>query len=385
VTWRRRFLAVALAGLLLPAGCTPAKESPPTFEPAWRKASLPTPAGAVGRLVLRDAAVCDGRWFVVGAVQDQAGGTVPAAWSSADGTAWATVRIAAKTYYGKQNVLSSVACRGGVMAALGAKVGGAHGNPRTSSWRQTPDGVLHEVTAPFELFGGPQAVNVVRLDAGPAGWLISGNRMSGAAAWVSPDAAVFRIVERAPGLASGAAGETWAFDGTAGADGWLMVGGVLPKGRIDRDPTGWRSADGVSWEQVPAAGASEAYEELQRVVAGAVPIAVGVRGATFGAWRLDAGRWQPAGAFGAVRPGGMSGARALAVVGGRLFCVTADGVSHTLWVSDDGGVRWRPGVLPVPVPAGLDRTVVVAGGEGRLLALTDDAANGRIYLAETAK
>jgi hypothetical protein len=106
---------------------------------------------------------------------------------------------------------------------------------------------------------------------------------------------------------------------------------------------------------------------------------------TLGAWRLDAGQWQPAGAFGAVRPGGMSGARALAVVGGRLFCVTADGVSHTLWVSQDGGVRWRPGVLPVPVPAGLDRTVVVAGGEGRLLALTDDAANGRIYLAETGK
>jgi hypothetical protein len=78
VTWRRRFLAVALAGLLLPAGCTPAKESPPTFEPAWREASLPTPADAVGRLVLRDAAVCDGRWFVVGAVQDQAGGTVTA-------------------------------------------------------------------------------------------------------------------------------------------------------------------------------------------------------------------------------------------------------------------------------------------------------------------
>ena len=55
------------------------------------------------------------------------------------------------------------------MAALGAKFGGAHGYPRTSSWQQTPDGVLREVTAPFELFGGPQAVNVVADRCGSAG------------------------------------------------------------------------------------------------------------------------------------------------------------------------------------------------------------------------
>lgn len=89
-------------------------------------------------MMLRDAASCDGRWFVVGAVADASGGTRPAAWFSADGSAWVPLRVEARTFYGRQNVLSSVACRGGRMAALGAKTGGAHGNPRTSTWRELP-------------------------------------------------------------------------------------------------------------------------------------------------------------------------------------------------------------------------------------------------------
>ena len=383
---RRAGLVLLAVVLPLAGGCE--ADAPPAPEPplavAWQPAALPLPADAAGNLIVRDAVACSRVWFVVGAVRDARGGTRPAAWTSPDARTWTALKVDARTYYGKQNVLSTVACRDGRLAAVGAKSGGAHGYPRTSSWHQTADGVLHEVTAPFELFGGPRAVNVARMDGGPAGFLISGNRMSGAAAWLSPDAAKFEIREGAPALASDTSGETWAFDGTATADGWLVVGGFLPKGRIDRDVMGWRSADGSVWERVPAAGASDAYEELQRVVLhDAVPVGVGLRGTAFGVWRLTAGEWRPVGSFGSVPPGGLSAVRALAAAGDRLFCVTTDGKAYSLWVSDDGGAGWRAAAVPVPVPARAETALVVAGDRDRVVLVSDDGAESRIFTAST--
>jgi hypothetical protein len=382
----RGWFAALVAGALLVAGCGDDPEPAPEPSPvavAWRDAVLPLPAGSSGAVMVRDATSCPGVWFAVGAVRDAQGGTSPAAWSSTDGVTWSPLRIVARTYYGRQNVLSSVACREGRVAALGAKTGGAHANPRTSSWRQDAAGVLQEVTAPFELFGGPQAVNVVRMDAGPRGFLITGNRMSGAAVWTSVDSAKFQIVERAPQLASDAAGETWAFDGTAVSEGWLAVGGFLPKGRIDRDPMGWRSADGSAWSRVTSSDASDAYEELQRVVVlDSVPVAVGVRGPVFGVWRLDGDRWRPVGSFGAVQSGGASSVRSVSVVGRQLFAVTADRAGYAVWVSDDGGARWAPVGMPSAMPAGPENAVVVAGAGGRAVLVSDDGISGRLYTAE---
>lgn len=381
----RRAGAALLTCLLVAGGCAAAPEPEPTpVALPWRAVAVPVPPGGAGRVMVRDAVACPGAWFAVGAVRDDAGGTRPAAWSSVDGVAWSPVPVSAESFYGRQNVLSSVACRDGRMAALGAKSGGAHGNPRTSSWHQGADGVLREVRAPFELYGGPYAVNVTRMDAGPAGFVIAGNRMSGAAAWTSPDAAAFRIHERAPGLASDAAGETWAFDAVGLPDGWLMVGGFLPAGRVDRDAAGWRSADGSVWRRVPAAGATGGYEEMHRVaVRDGVPVGVGLRGSTFGAWRLEADRWRPAGAFGAVPAGGSSAVRSLSVSGGRLFCVTADASAYGLWVSDDAGSSWRAASVPAAVRPVAESALAVAGGEGRVVLLSDDAADGRIYVSET--
>lgn len=383
----RGWFGALVAGALLVSGCSADPEPAPDPSPVsvpWRDAVLPVPAGSSGAVVVRDATFCPGAWFAVGAVRDAQGGTSPAAWSSADGVSWAALKIVARTYYGRQNVLSSVACHSGRVAALGAKTGGAHANPRTSSWHQDAAGVLQEVTAPFELFGGPQAVNVVRMDAGPRGFLISGNRMSGASVWLSPDSAKFSIVERAPQLASDAAGETWAFDGVAVGDGWLAVGGFRAKGRIDRDPMGWRSADGSAWSRVTSSDASDAYEELQRVaVLDSVPVAVGVRGSVFGVWRLDGDRWQPVGSFGAVRSGGASSVRSVSAVGRRLFAVTSDGSGFAVWASDDGGARWAPVGLPAATPAGPENAMVVAGGGGRAVLVSDDGVGGRVYSAET--
>ena len=159
---------------------------------------------------------------------------------------------------------------------------------------------------------------MARMDAGPEGFLISGNRMTGAAVWLSPDAAKFEILEGAPALASDATGETWAFDGTATPDGWLVVGGLLPERPHRPGPDGLASADGAAWVRVPAAGASAAYEELQRVVVrDGVPVAVGLPGrpSARGGWSgaVAAGRVVRDGAAGAGRRWGAGGGR------GRLF------------------------------------------------------------------
>ena len=374
-------LVAACEGDPAPARSTaPASASGPA-PVSWHAAALPAEGGSA---MLRDAVQCPDGFFVVGAIRDARGGTRPAAWTSPDGAAWTALSFAATSYYGKQNILYAAACGGGRLAALGAKVGGAHGNPRTSSWVGSPQGPLREVTAPFELFGGPRALNVARLQAGQPGFLIAGNRMSGAAAWTSRDASKFEIHEGAPGLASGADGVSWAFDGLGGGDGWLLLGGWLPAGRTDRDAAGWTSADGSSWRRLPAAGATEAYEELHRgVLLDDVPVAVGVSGATFGAWRLAGGSWQPAGSFGTVHPGGGSAARSLTVAGSTLWAVTTDGSAYATWRSTDAGAGWHPVPLPGPMPPGAETSVVLASGDARVVLITDDGIGARIYWTET--
>ena len=56
--------------------------------PRWHALALPMPAGPTGRLMLRDAVACAGRWYVVGAVGGADGATRPAAWTSTDARTW---------------------------------------------------------------------------------------------------------------------------------------------------------------------------------------------------------------------------------------------------------------------------------------------------------
>jgi len=384
-----RWAVAAVLCLTAPlAACdAPAERADDPVDPGWREVTLPLPAGVSGRPVPRDATVCDGRWYAVGAIVDPAGATVPAAWTSSDATTWTPMRMRAKSYYGKQNVLYSAGCRSGRLAAIGGKVGGAHGNPRVSSWYHLPDGSMDEVIAGFELYGGPYAVNVARLVAGPDGFLITGNRTSGAAVWMSPDASEFEIIEAAPGLASDAHGETWAFDATPVSAGWLLVGGLIGAGRIDRDPLAWTSPDGRRWTRVPVDGGRDGdgdqeYDEFQRVVVadGGTPVAVGLRGRAFGAWRQEAGKWQAVGRFGAAAATGAPAVRGLSVAGDALIAATSDGVDHALWRSADGGRSWGAVQAPAALPAGADRAVVVAASDDVILLLGDDGRAGRAWV-----
>ncbi|MFI6236094.1 hypothetical protein ACIBD9_21270 [Micromonospora sp. NPDC050784] len=387
----RRVIAVFGLFALLLSGCDgPAAPSgggsttaaAPALRPGWQPLTLPAPPDGPGRPLVRDAASCAGRWFVVGGVVDAAGGTRPAAWTSVDGTTWTVLTVRPDSFYGRQNVFLSAACRDGQVALIGAKVGGAHGYPRVSTWRQVADGALVEVQASFETYGGPTAVNVSRLAAGPRGWLIVGNRSAGAASWVgSPDAAEFALVEGAPELASDAVGVTWAFDAVATSSGWLAVGGLLPAGRIDRDPAVWSSPDGRSWRRTVLPGGSE-YEEMQRVVlADGVPVAVGLRGGTFGAWRQEAAGWVAAGTFGRRAGAGVPGVGSLVSSGGSLFAAVTDGARHSVWVSTDRGGSWREAATPLDVPAGVDRDVTLVAVGDRWWLAADDGTRAGLWWA----
>ncbi|MGC4847967.1 hypothetical protein ACLQ3F_12050 [Micromonospora sp. DT15] len=380
---RRMGAALGVLAVLVAAcgsSACPDCPEPLPVRPAWQSVVLPDAPGVLGRPVLRDATACAGRWYVVGGVVDPAGETHPAAWTSPDASSWVPLPLASVTFYGRQHVLSAAACRDGRLAAVGAKNGGAHGNPRTGTWRQASDGTLQEVDAPFERYAGPRAVNVARLAAGPRGWLIAGSRIDGAAVWISPDAAAFALVEGAPELAGDERGRTAAYDAVAVPSGWLMVGSLLPPGGTALVPLAWSSADGRSWRRA-ALPVVDGRGQAQRVaVAGGVPVAVGPVRAGFGSWRLTAQGWRPAGGFGAVGPG-VASAAGLVAVGQRLVAVTRDGDRHALWLSVDMGESWRAVSMPRSVPDSGDTAVSVTSTGDRLLLVTDDGKTSRAWWA----
>lgn len=384
----RRPLAAALVAALAIVGCQgPAPDGPE--RPRWDAVTLPMPPGWPGRLMLRDAAACGGKWYVVGAIGGAGGATRPAAWSSADGTSWTSIRLAPISYYGERAILYAVGCYQGRAAVVGAKAGGAHGNPRVRTWRQLPDGSLAENRAEFELYGGPTAVNVSRVAGGPGGWLIAGARESGAAVWHSADAADFEIQERVPPLASDAAMTTTAADVCAApGGGWLVGGSGRPAGRADRDPVVWASEDGVRWRRLvlPATGDDEAVQRLVRAPGGV--LALGVRGGGFAAWRWtgvtglpsSGGDWQETGRFGATGVGVVAGIEAVAASRTGVVATTVGADGHRVWTADRSGERWSSLALPADVRVGGDTATSVTAVDNRLLLTTDDGDRAQAWI-----
>jgi hypothetical protein len=345
--------------------------------------SLPLPPGPAGRIAVRDATACAGTWYVVGAVVGPDLATRPAAWTSADGHTWRPLTVAPTAYYARRNVLTSVACRGDRIAAIGSRSGGAHGNPRISSWYQRPDGTLVDVVAPFTLFGGSQAVDVGRLGAGPRGWVIAGNRTSGAAVWTSPDATRFALHDRDAALASDRVAETSAVDVTADEDGWTLVGRALVDGRTGSVPLAWSSPDGVRWTREQVAPASSVYADLQRVLTvGGRVVAVGLRGEHVGAWWRDRDRWHVGAAFGRLDPDRRSApfVSGLAATGDDLLVSVSDGTRFGVWTGAPTG-RWTEVRTPARPTATGDHQLTVAGAGGSVLLLADDGTTGRAWLA----
>jgi hypothetical protein len=355
--------------LVLAEACAAPPAPPPAPLPAfvaWTEAVLPMPPGTPGRLAVLDAADCDGLWYVVGGVLGAGGATRPAAWTSTDGRTWRSVTFTPLpgSYYGPEDLIYSVACADGRVAGIGARNGGAHGNPRVSTWHALADGRFAEVSAPFDTYGGDRAVNVARLAAGPSGFAIAGNRTSGAAVWLSRDGASFRLFEDAPSLANDASHRTLARDAVAAAGGqWAIVGGSAAKGSPDQEPAVWLTRDGSRFTPVDVPF-DPGYNELQRAVRlGGDIVAIGPRGQTVGAWRGPA--WTKGGTFGQAA----DGVQSLAAAGGRLIAASGPG----LWLSTDRGATWRP----LRAPAGAGKSMTVAGRAGMVLL----AAAGRVWTA----
>ncbi|WP_203793741.1 hypothetical protein [Actinoplanes couchii] len=295
------------------------------------------------------------------------------------------------SFYGEQSVLSSVACAGGRVVLLGAKSGGVHGNPRVSSWVGPLGGPVREVSAPFELFGGPDAVNAGRVRTASGKFLIVGNRVSGASVWSSPDGDRF-VLRPAAGVSS------WASDAVASGDGWLVVGAATRAGA--RSPAVWSWDETVGWVTRPVdmPGPGE--------LSWAGPVLLGVS-AGFRAWRQVDGRWvagpaiatgRKAGAAedpgkdggaldseedGGARYGVAGGTVSGAVVSGRVTALTGSDDRYRLWVSADSGVSWAEAALP----PGLSRSAVTAAtpaGSGDRLTLFWDAGEGaRVYTSDS--
>jgi hypothetical protein len=390
----KRFAALVGSILLLACSAACSGHKTPDIRPSagplglsWQEVNLPTPAGPAGRLALRDAQTCGGKWYVVGAVlgpgEDPAQvASRPAAWTSDDGRTWRAMTLQASSFYGKLQTLYTAACKDGKVAAIGAKSGGAHGNPRISTFYQQGDNLIEVTNAAFTLYGGSEAVNVGRLSAGPKGFIIAGNRVTGAAAWLSADATVFRIVENSPGLASDPNLDTQAQDGYVGDNGYVLVGGGLPKGKIDHDPFAWTSPDGDHWTRVALPRDSQ-YEDLQRVDrVGDKVVAVGLHGDTFGAWYSATGaEWQVGGRFGSgLSP--LADVRSMAVAGNAVLVSAQDGTKYGLYTSADGGQTWRTVSMPPGAhPSGSGKGLAVAVGRGELIAAGDDGTTGRIWIA----
>ncbi|MET8279231.1 hypothetical protein [Micromonospora sp. NPDC005174] len=386
----RRTVAVFGVVVTLLAGCRAADDErlPEPVRPRWEMADLPVPPGPPGRLIARDVTVCAGRWYVVGAVGAPDGGTRPAAWRSVDGRVWTSLPLRPISYYGERAILYAVGCSDDRIAVIGARSGGAHGNPRVRTWRQDADGGLTEVPAEFELYGGPEAVSASRIAGGAGGWLIAGARTSGAAVWRSADAADFVLVDDAPGLASDGAVTTIATDAVAVPEGWLVGGGGRPADRADRDPYVWSSGDGRAWTRLPlpATGTDEIVQRLVRV--GATVYALGVRGSGFQAWEWSpeatagADDWRARGGFGATGAGAVAGVEAVAGVdGGAVLAMTVASDGHRLWRSGGDASSWLPVTLPGRVSAGGDTSAAVAVAGGRMVVTLDDGVAARVWFA----
>jgi hypothetical protein len=375
--------AALLAVAVAVAGCSTGHDARVALHPRWQQVSLPVPPGAAGRLAPRDAISCSGTWYVVGAVVGPDGSTRPAAWTSTDGRTWRSLTLVPNDFYSRQAVLYAVGCRDGRIAAIGAKSGGAHGNPRTATWVQQGDGSLHAEHAPFEIFGGPHALGVNRIAGGRAGWLIAGDRSSGAATWTSPDARTFRIVEGRPPLASDATRTTGALDAADDGAGWTVVGRAEVTGRVSPVPDSWTSVDGTHWTRQPVPAGTGGYADLERVVVqGRALLAAGIRGSRFGTWQRVDGRWRVAGGFGRLDRSGSTApfVSGLATGAPVVLAAVSDGVRFGLWARDRES-RWRPVETPTrPLSSGDHQLTVASDGHVALL-LADDGAAGRAWLA----
>jgi len=235
------------------------------------------------------------------------------------------------------------------------------------------------VHAAFELYGGQNAVAVNRLVGGRRGYLIAGTRVRGAAVWSSRDGRRFRLHEGAPGLASTPQVSTEALDAVWWHGAWTVVGlSSTDSGRLIA--TAWVGSGAGRWTPTRLPGGSTITTAERLVLTGAGPVAVGLDDQGFGVWADRRGRWSQESTFGAEDPDGTSASyvSGAAWTGSLLAATYSDGARFRLALGGTCGLDAVP--LPVTVNVRGDHTVTIATHLEDALLLTDDGAQGRVWL-----
>lgn len=381
-----RRLWVVLAFVAVLGACT--DEPAPRPELRWTEHSLAVPPGPPGRTVVRDAVECGGSWYVVGAVflaqPTETWDTRPAIWRSTDAQTWSPLDVRTDTYWGKRAILNSIACSRDRIAVVGARSGGAHGNPRVTTFYLEGD-VLEDVRTVFTQYGGISATSVGPVTGGPAGWLIAGNRLSGPGVWVTDDPTGFTRVEGEPGLTDDDGLVSLAQGGAWAGDGWLLVGaGAHPGQMMDRDPLAWASADGLTWvaDEMPAR--ADEGEDVHRAVlrSDGTVVAVGLSGTRFASWTRIDGTWEESVRFGRLssEPTGAPYVATLVDSDLGVLATVSTGADYELWLLG-GDETWQRLDVPLTPQTAGDHALAVGGGGSALVLVADAGEGGRLWTA----
>jgi hypothetical protein len=160
---------------------------------------------------------------------------------------------------------------------------------------------------------------------------------------------------------------------------WTVVG-------VSSDDTGrltataWTGSGAGPWTptSLPGGGTITTAERL--ALTGVGPVAVGLDDQGFGVWADRQGRWSQESTFAAKDPDGTSAAyiSGAAWTGSLLAATYSDGARFRLAIGATGGLDVVP--LPVTVTVRGDHTVTIATHLDDAVLLTDDGAEGRVWL-----
>lgn len=338
----------------------------PAEEPRWVRAELPVALEPVALLVVDDRLV----------VAAQAADLPNPRLLTGEGERWREIPIAPVSYYGDRALWVDLVAVGATIHAIAARSGGAHGNPRWSTWRGTLDGVDELPEQPMETFGGWGAGGLAGIAVSDGVPLILGSRAGDEPGldielWL-PDGENW-VEQSSAGTALAATGDVQPVptDLIAAATG-LMITGLtqrLSDGEVRVSAAVWTAPGAAGpWLRIdlPAAGDIASAQTAMCDADGCLVLGSGDAGVL--AWRVVDGAATPVelpalagNDTGPVTPLRWRGATTL---------VLPDGDRTAVLVADGDGWRELAGPAGTPVAAAVDEDrvwVVTTGPDGAQL------------------
>ncbi|MDL9979085.1 hypothetical protein [Microbacterium candidum] len=380
---RGRAALIAAVCLLALTACTNVSPPPPSTNPTavapthmsagWTEIAAPAPGARVLTMV------ATGRTLLAFGSVPTGAARAPAAWTTTDLGTWTRLETHAVTAYGEVAQFIMGADADGRVVAFGQAYGGAHSNPRPTTWA----GDLHrldEHEQPYTLFGGEDAIGVTAMASSGGIALISGAwdgpHGYGAAVWLTKDGVRWTRIADAPGLSSAPGEQTFANSASWVADGFVLAGSVMSAGTTK--PLVWRSPDGIHWTRSALSSPTDAAALASACgTAGCTTV-----GATLAAsqqlrcWRTDTAGTQTAQSSG---PGhGLIDVTQVVLFGDRALVVGSIDHVATLWSVGADCSGWSA----IPTPARSEDAAAAVLGGHLILATTGPDAS-RLWTAPT--